>query len=41
MEEAEAMREGDVVIPVNCEVLGVLDTPHDPVAFEEDGFWES
>jgi hypothetical protein len=39
--EAEVMREGDVVIPAHCEVFGVPDTPHDLVAFEEEGFWES
>jgi hypothetical protein len=41
VEEAEVMREGDVVISAHCEVFGVLDTPHDLVAFDEEGFWES
>ena len=41
VEEAEAMREGDVVIPAHCEELGVLDTPNDLGTLEDDGFWES
>lgn len=41
VEEAEAMREGDVVIPAHCEEFGVLDTPHDVGTLEDDGFWES
>lgn len=41
VEEAGAIREGDVVIPAHCEVFGVPGTLHDLVAFEEEGFWES
>ena len=41
VEEAEAMREGDVVIPAHCEEFRVLDTPQDVDTLEDDGFWES
>ena len=41
MEEAEAVREGDVVIPAHCEEFGVLDTPTDLDALDDDGFWDS
>lgn len=41
VEEAEAMREGDVVIPAHCEEFGVLDTPNELCVLEDDGFWES
>lgn len=40
VEEVEAMREGDVVIPAHCEEFGVLDAPHDFGTLEDDGFWE-
>lgn len=41
VEEAEAMCEGDVVIPAHYEEFGVLDTPNDLGILEDDGFWES
>jgi len=41
VEEAEAMREGDVVIPAHCEEFGVPGTPHDLDTLEHVGFLES
>jgi len=41
VEEAEAMREGDIVIPPHGEEFGALDATHDLGTLEDDDFWGS
>ena len=41
VEEAEAMREGDIVIPAHDEGFETLDTTHGFGTLEDDGFWGS
>ena len=41
VEEAEAMREGDIVIPAHGGEFETLDTAHDFGTLEDDGFWGS